>query len=391
MKEKKTEIILGIILTILIIIMVVLLFVNSGKRNEQNYISDTKETQTTSTQISETQSTNTNQQKIEKLEEKNQSMQSGALFCKIEDTIVYYEEKTKSIYTFNNNENKGSKIGTLESGANKIYFDGQNIYAIPSYYKGRGIYKIDLQGKVEKIYEQASLQLWLTDDQIYFVKQIGFDEINQNPQGTLCVMNKDGSGVTEIAQNVKNDFFIQNDKIYYTTQNRKMYEIKTDGTNQVQLTEGRRFVLNVSEQYLLYIDYGDQEAYHILNLETKEDTVIGKDGFTLEALGNTYVNINRKIENGTIETEPTFMKIEKDGKVTEVEKIVPIDDEILYVTEKKIYASSKTTGNYQIDIETKQKENVEELKECKYYVGNKAYEVNTDTNGEMTLKTVDLK
>ena len=49
---------------------------------------------------------------------------------------------------------------------------------------------------------------------IYFVNQIGFDTINQNPQGTLCSMEKDGTQITNIAENVKNYFYINNNKIY---------------------------------------------------------------------------------------------------------------------------------------------------------------------------------
>ena len=62
---------------------------------------------------------------------------------------------------------------------------------------------------------------------------------------------------------------LNNNKIYYTTQNRKMYQINTDGTEQTELAQGRKFVLNVTDKYLTYIDYAEQEAKHILNLETK--------------------------------------------------------------------------------------------------------------------------
>lgn len=390
MKERKTEVVLGIILIILIVVMVIVLFLNYNQKNIQENILAEQENKIETNAMAVSENESSKQTEIEKLEEKTKSMQEGSSFCKIGNTIVYYEEKTKSIYGFNINESKGTKLATLENGADKIYFDGENIYAIPSYYKGRGIYKIDLQGNVEKIYEQATLQLWLTEDKIYFVKQIGFDEINKNPQGTLCVINKDGSNLIEIAQNVKNDFFIQNDKIYYTTLNRKMYEINIDGTNQVQLTEGRRFVLATNEKCLIYVDYGDEESYHILNLETKEDSIIGKEGTILNCLGDIYVNISKTLETGITETQPTLMKIEENSKVTDIGKITSTQDEILYITEQKVYLNNQEKGNYQIYIQTTQEEKDEELKDCEYYLANKGYEIVQESE-ELILKTIDLK
>ena len=61
---------------------------------------------------------------------------------KIENQIVFYEDVNKSIYLYNVNDNKTSKIATLENGLEKMYFDGENIYYIPSYYCDKGIYKV---------------------------------------------------------------------------------------------------------------------------------------------------------------------------------------------------------------------------------------------------------
>lgn len=121
--------------------------------------------------------------------EKEYSMKNGDRFVKIGNTIVY-AGFDKDIYLVNL-ENKTSQIlCTLEDGVQHVYFDGEYVYCMPYYYMGKGIYKIDLSGNIEKIYSGASLQLWLTDEEIYFVDQIGFDDINQIPQGNLCKMDK---------------------------------------------------------------------------------------------------------------------------------------------------------------------------------------------------------
>ena len=285
MDNKKGNIILGIILAILMVIAIAIVIINPNKVETVNYAKEQEDGNSESTSLINTNKVNN--EELEK-EEKQISMQKGGDFCKIGTTAVFYEEENNSIYTYNTEEKITKKIAEVPNGAEKIYFDGENIYSIPSYYKGKGIYKIDLSGTVTKIYEGSSLQLWITDNKIYFVNQIGYDTINQNPQGTLCSMDKDGTNITNIAEKIKNYFTVNNDKIYYTTQNRKMYQINIDGTDEIELTQGRRFVLTVNDKYLTYIDYAEQEAKHILKLDTKEDVLVGYFGEVKTYAGNTY-------------------------------------------------------------------------------------------------------
>ena len=201
MEDKKSNIILGIILTILMIIAIAIVIINPNKVETVNYATNQDENNSEKTAI--LNSNKANNEKLEK-EEKQISMQQGKTFCKIGTTAVFYEEENNSIYTYNTDEKTTKKLAEVPNGAEKIYFDGENIYTIPSYYDGKGIYKIDLSGTVTKIYEGSSLQLWITDNKIYFVNQIGYDSINQNPQGTLCSMDKDGTNITNIAEKIKN-------------------------------------------------------------------------------------------------------------------------------------------------------------------------------------------
>ena len=308
MGDKKGNIILGIILAILMIIAIVIVIINPNKVETVNY--EASQTNDNLQNENNTIISNTNTANNEELEkeEKQTSMQKGGTFCKIGTTAVFYEEQNNSIYTSNTEENTTKKIAELPDGAEKIYFDGENIYAIPYYYRGKGIYKIDLEGNITKIYEGASLQIWITENKIYFVNQIGYDSINQNPQGTLCSMEKDGSNITNIAEKIKNYFIINNNKIYYTTQNRKMYQIDIDGSNEVELTQGRKFVLTVDDNYLTYIDYAEQEAKHILNLETKEDILVGYFGEVKTYAGKTYINIRKRLDDGSIDEKYTLFE-----------------------------------------------------------------------------------
>lgn len=385
MEEKRANIVLGIILAILMIIAILIVIINPNKTQKK-----AETIQNIQGEVNTEEQSNNNIEKINEQEEKEVSMQIGGTFCKIGNQIAFYEDVNKSIYLYNVNDNKTSKIATLEIAANKMYFDGENIYYIPSYYMGKGIYKIDLQGNVEKIYEGSSLQLWLTEDKIYFVKQIGYDEINGNPQGTLCVMDKDGTNIVELVESVKNYFYIQNDKIYYTTQDRKMYLINKEGTDQEELVQGRKFVIHTAEKYILYMDYANQEAKHILNLETNEDSIIGYFGTLKIYQGKTYLNARKRLDDGSLETDYTLFEIQENGTVKEFGKIADFSTQIKYIINEKIYLYNQQEGTYTMNLENNQKESAENYNSCRYFLGGYGYKIDDSNVEDIKIERIEL-
>lgn len=387
MEDKKSNIILGIILTILMIIAIAIVIINPNKVATVNYATNQDENNSEKTAI--LNSNKANNEKLEK-EEKQISMQQGETFCKIGTTAVFYEEENKSIYTYNTDEKTTKKLAEVPNGAEKIYFDGENIYTIPSYYKGKGIYKIDLSGTVTKIYEGSSLQLWITDNKIYFVNQIGYDSINQNPQGTLCSMDKDGTNITNIAEKIKNYFVINNDKIYYTTQNRKMYQINIDGTDEIELTQGRKFVLTVNDKYLTYIDYAEQEAKHILNLETKEDVLVGYFGEVKTYAGNTYINIRKRLDDGSIDEKYTLFEVKEDGTANEIGQYADFGTDLNYIINDKAYISNQNDGTSTINLKDGDKQKTEDYDNCKYYLGGYGYKIDDSNLDDIKVERIEL-
>ena len=387
MEDKKSNIILGIILTILMIIAIAIVIINPNKVATVNYATNQDENNSEKTAI--LNSNKANNEKLEK-EEKQISMQQGETFCKIGTTAVFYEEENKSIYTYNTDEKTTKKLAEVPNGAEKIYFDGENIYTIPSYYDGKGIYKIDLSGTVTKIYEGSSLQLWITDNKIYFVNQIGYDSINQNPQGTLCSMDKDGTNITNIAEKIKNYFVINNDKIYYTTQNRKMYQINIDGTEQTELAQGRKFILTINDKYLTYIDYAEQEAKHILNLETKEDALVGYFGEVKTYAGNTYVNIRKRLDDGSIDEKYTLFEIKEDGTANEIGQYADFGTDLNYIINDKAYISNQNDGTSTINLKDGDKQLAEEYNNCKYYLGGYGYKIDDSNLDDIKVERIEL-
>lgn len=385
MEEKKGNLILGIILAILMIIAIVIVIVNPNKEDKTAKITQNIQGETNIQKQSDSNEKNINDE-----EEKNTSMNTGGKFCKIDNKIVFYEDINKSIYLYNVDENKTTKLATVEDSIDKMYFDGENIYYVPSYYMGKGIYSVDLQGNTKKIYDGSSLQLWIDGDKIYFVKQIGYDQINGNPQGTLSVMNKDGSNITELSENLKNYFYIQNDKIYYTTQDRKMYVIDKDGSNKEELVQGRKFVIDTADKYIVYIDYASQEAKHILNLDTKEDSIVGYFGEIKKFQGETYINVRMRLDDGSLETDYTLFKIQEDGTLEKVGKVANFGTDLKYIINGKAYLSNQQEGAYTIKLENNEKENSEDYNKCKYFIGGYGYKIDDSNKDDIKIERIEL-
>lgn len=334
--RKKIEVcILGIIMITAISIMIInpnkIQKVSEEKQNKQ------EDNNTTYEEVID-------QEILNRQEEIDYSMHFGGTICKIDNQIIFYEKETKTIYS--NINNLTTPIITLEENIEEIYFDGQYIYTFPNYYEGKGIYKIDLKGDVQKIYEDYSSQIYLTENKIYFVKQIGYDEFNKNPQGTICVMDKNGENVVELAQEAKNHFFINDGKIYYTTQDRKLCVMNENGEDNETLVQGRKFAICVADKYLLYVDYSDKEAKHILNLETKEDAIIGYYGTNGRYQGKDYLMCKKMQDDGALETEFTVFEIKSDGTVKEINKVSDMEAKLKYVKQDKVYLDKEEYSDY---------------------------------------------
>ena len=383
MEDKKRNIFLGIVLVILMIVAIVIVIINPNKIKKTKEIS-VNEKQENVNLISNNV---TKEEYIQ--EEKRMSMQEGNKFCKIDNKIVFYNEDNKTIYLYDLNENKTSKIATAENGVDKMYFDGESIYFMPSYYMGKGIYKVDLQGNVNKITENSSLQLYLTDDKIYFVKQIGYDQINNNPQGTLSSMDKNGENITTIAENVKNYFYIQGDKIYYTTQDRKMYSIGLDGTNKQNILSGRKFIIGTSDKYIIYIDYASQEAKHILNLETNEDTIVGYFGRIYNFQNKKFLQVCRSLDDGSLDDKFSLLEVNEDGTVKDYGNNIS-DFAINYIINGNVYLYSNQNSAQVYNVETKQTESKDEYEGFKYFVGGNAYKIDDSNIEDIKIEKIKL-
>lgn len=392
-KKRQNKKILVIAIIILIIALVGLAYGLNKTRQAENESAqkvDEKIEESNEENIEEDKETEESQKPQEK-EETKYSMTKGNKFVKIDNTIAYIDSiNGNNLYIFNIEDGSAIAVNTPQE-LWKIYFDGENIYGVPNHYSGKGIYKIDLQGKVTQIYEGESAQLWLTNDKIYFVKQNGFDEINQTPQGDLCSMDKDGNNITTIIPNVKNYFNIFNEKIYYTDgETRDLYVADINGENKEELAQGRTLIVGLNEKYIIYVDYEEGEKYHILYLDDKTNHEVGRFGSCYVTENEGYI-LTRKLvdENNNIENEFSVLQIDSNNKeekqMFKSNMVLPY---LTYVYENKAYIEEQDV--IRADLENG---NVEEDMPNGYYLDGYCYEFITsnDNNKINEIGIYDLE
>lgn len=360
-KSKKNKIIIITIIIIIIIIISSIIFAILLYKNRNQKLEETQQTE---------------QNEIQEQQEKEEvkySMTNGDDFVKIGNIIAYLNPLEVNYLNIFNIETGEAIIVDTPKALSKIYFDGENIYGVPNHYTGQGIYKIDLQGNVTQIYEGESAQLWLTEDKIYFVKQNGFDQINQIPQGDLCSMDKNGENITTIIPNTRNYFKIQKDKIYYSNMETKgLYMANLNGENTKEIAKGRITIAGITDDYIIYLDYADSEKYHVLYLDDMTDHEVGR-------FGNCYIRQNegylftRKLTDETtnIENEFSILKIDSENKKEEqIYKYQTGLPYLVYVYQNKAYIRNEELER--IDLESG---NIEGTVKSGYYLDGYCYEL----------------
>lgn len=336
-------------------------------------------------------------QKIQEKEEIKFSKTKGDKFVKIDDTIAYIDSLNGNyLYIFNLKDSTGIKVNTPKE-LNKIYFDGKYIYGMPHHYQGKGIYRIDLEGNVTQIYEGEVIQLWLTDDKIYFVQQDGFDEINQIPEGDLCIMDKDGKNITTVIQNTRNYFKIQNDKIYYSDRETKgLYSADLNGENKKELAQGRITITSITDKYIIYVDFAEQETYHVLYLDDNTNHKIGRFGSSFVSGEQGYL-LTRKFLDGNetknlanqIDIEDKFSIFKIDVENKKEEQVFKSDMGIpflIYAYKDKVYLREQ--GVVRVDFE---KQSVEENIPSGYYIDGYCYQFKTDNSKVSEISIYNLE
>lgn len=333
--------------------------------------------------------------------EQSYSRHSGELMAKNGHILIYAGEFS-NIYMVDT-ETKVNRLLVKCSRPEKLYFDGTYVYYLPYYQIEKGIYRASLTGEVEKICPNSSLQLWLTDDKIYFTDQSGYDRINGTPQGNLCSMNKDGSNIQVLIQNVKNYFYIQDQHIYYTDLNsRSLYRAELDGSGRQMLAQGRTYINAAGDNYVIYADFADSEAFHLVNVRTGENTVLGQFGLSRRYDGETYVQTREKGADGIPSLAGwSVLQVNKETGKTEPRALLNIAnvgiDMMQYVHNGWVYLYSTSAGQghqkgaYRVNLSPDPKTEYI-IDRYLYYLDGYGYYLDQDDAGQPTgLGRINLK
>ena len=146
----------------------------------------------------------------------------------------------------------------------------------------------------------------------------------------------------------------------------------------------------MEEKYILYIDYANQEAKHILNLETKEDSVIGYFGTSKNYQGKKYLNARKRFDDGSLETEFTLFEIQEDGIIKEIGNFADFGTDLKYILNEKAYLYNQQEGTYIINLEDGQKESAEDYHSCRYFLGGYGYKIDDSNLEDIKIERIEL-
>lgn len=223
-----------------------------------------------------------------------------------------------------------------------------------------GIYKIKKDRQTpEKISENYGLYLNTEGNYIYF-----YDIQNYN----LVKMPLAGGELETIVEKINSiPINVDNDWIYYF-KNYKFYRIKTNGKDEVQLSDEKIIAYQIEKDLIYYVYENDANKYSIAKMNTKGENVTEIDsdsGNIFKVEGNMiyYIYSNFDEENNIYTYD--FYKIKTNGKSKE--KIKSMDGDISY-------ANITSSGLYYLKAD-----------------GDDKYSIyNTTLNGKEDKKVVDI-
>lgn len=278
------------------------------------------------------------------------SLNRGGRLVKYNDTIVYVGEATGHIFMQDLKSEKITEVS--EDRPDSLYFDGKWVFYSLQGDK-KGIYRLGLDGTVQKISEDYTLQICIYKNKLYYTKQKGYDSINGTPQGEFYKVDFDGQNKTKLlSSGVKNYFKIHNDWIYYTRlDNRSLNKAKLDGSMETLLAKGRTYIQLVTDNNVYYTDYNNGEALHKLNLNNSKNELIGAWARVLKCADKVYIQTRLFNENKIPEYDFSISMVDEE-KDQVIKLLTLIDTGIdTYITVKGEWVYLANNNNtYRINL-----------------------------------------
>lgn len=217
---------------------------------------------------------------------------------------------------------------------NKIYYIGED----------SNIYKMNLDGSNrELVSDNETGYIGITDKYIIYNEEI--DENAEIPSYQTCIMNLDGTEKRVILENTRlYTVNVINDVIYYTDKDLRIYKVNLDGTENELVFETEAYNLNVTEDYIYYLNYADIEnedktiCINRVNLDGTDHQIIKK-----LYSGTSFVNI--------VGDWALYMDSTLEAGYIKIVKIDGSEEKDLYVMDfKKLYEQYTDTSIVEEDL-----------------------------------------
>lgn len=339
---------------------------NYGYTAEQGgiiyYIAPTKDGQQMA--IYKTDKSDVNPQEIVKVEGDILSLNV------LKDYIYYIElsdeeiEQSSTIAANSENSdilnNKIYRVKTDGTGlevinSNEFHDKCYEIYVVKDklYYIGvdANIWYMNLDGSEKtKLNNDKTGFLGITEDYIIFnVKK------NQEKQGAdsataeyeTCVMSLDGKNRKVLNGDRLYNVNIVDDYIYYIDANKAIYKVKTDGTNNVKITdEVQAYYLNIINNKILYMDFVEDKVVALFSMDLDGTNI--KEVYRLEnyssflnAVDNKVIFMDSNAEGASI----NMIDLDGSNKVSlyELKKRVGVENVVEETTNENSAATNTVT------------------------------------------------
>lgn len=278
------------------------------------------------------------------------------------------------------NEN-GNTIGNIRNygygatSGNWIYFlspneDSTNV----------GIYKVKKDGtdKKELLMNENGeeiVSINVFGNYIYFIKIVEQAYSDEDPvDNKICRIKKDGSDLEVINDNEFNndcyEFYVINGDIYYIDTDANVSKMNLDGSNKTVVTENGTGYLGITENYILYNDYKDENSdeyvTYIMDIDGKNVRPIidGKRLYSINVEGDYiyYTGEDKKIYRTKIDSKEEELVYD-----TEAYNLNVVDGYAYYLNYLDAESEDLTIGVYKVSVEPTEGKQTELLKELDTY------------------------
>ncbi len=275
----------------------------------------------------------------------------------------------------------GNTIGNIRNygygavSGNWIYFLSPNENS-----SNVGIYKVKKDGtdKKELVMNENGeeiVSINVVGNYIYFIKITEEAYSDEDPiDNKICRIKKDGTDLEVINDNELNndcyEFYVVNGQIYYIDVDANVSKMNLDGSNKTVVAENGTGYIGITENYILYNDYKDENSSeyvtYIMDIDGKNQRSVidGKRLYSINVEGDYiyYTGEDKKIYRTKIDSKEEELVYDTEAYNLNVE-----NGYAYYLNYLDAENEDLTVGIYKVSVEPSEGKEAELLKTLDTY------------------------